>query len=554
MSDKRVTDLTSYTTPIDADVFPVVDTVGEATKKITLSNLIGAVGPTVTVGRSNAQYLCDGTDDNVQIQQAIDAVNAAGGGTVFIKAGTYSFTSNPTGATVLAKTYLNNGGDGLTIKGEGMGRTIINVTQNITAPSNFFWSHGYDYVTISDLSIIGDGIIGNASSGGYGGHAIMFDGGDYFTLERCRILNFEQNEVELSVNRGLGLDGGISNWIKIKDNIFMTLVNANISTSQCRRMWIENNYFSNIDTPISIGGASQEDVYEIYVRNNIFDTYGQAGMPTVVQTTMGLTIAFSYNNISMHDIYITDNIFYPAFTSPIFLTGTSGLTGCEFFNIFIDRNVIHGGGMGVTGNGLGIHLDNSYDNLSIMDNISVSENRIYKSGGNAIRLTSMTNVKVNNNQILDCITGNGIGLEGCSYIQIHGNKVTDGICHGIRTYTAACHHLDIKNNFIIRNTLWGMYLNDLNDSDISGNHVIDNDYLDTDGYPGIGLTGDSDNNYFHGNKCHVTTAATYQTYGIYIVNNTCDNNIVSFNDLVQGGSAGGYLDGGTGTSADHNYT
>jgi len=174
MSDKRVTDLTSYTTPIDADVFPVVDTVGEATKKITLSNLIGAVGPTVTVGRSNAQYLCDGTDDNVQIQQAIDAVNAAGGGTVFIKAGTYSFTSNPTGATVLAKTYLNNGGDGLTIKGEGMGRTIINVTQNITAPSNFFWSHGYDYVTISDLSIIGDGIIGNASSGGILRHCLYF--------------------------------------------------------------------------------------------------------------------------------------------------------------------------------------------------------------------------------------------------------------------------------------------------------------------------------------------------------------------------------------------
>jgi len=36
-----------------------------------------------------ADYICDGTADDVQIQAAIDAVNAAGGGIVFIKTGTY---------------------------------------------------------------------------------------------------------------------------------------------------------------------------------------------------------------------------------------------------------------------------------------------------------------------------------------------------------------------------------------------------------------------------------------------------------------------------------
>ena len=43
----------------------------------------------ITVGFSDADYIVSGSADNVQIQAAIDAVITAGGGTVFIKAGTY---------------------------------------------------------------------------------------------------------------------------------------------------------------------------------------------------------------------------------------------------------------------------------------------------------------------------------------------------------------------------------------------------------------------------------------------------------------------------------
>lgn len=44
---------------------------------------------TVSLG-AGGDYQCDGVNDEVQIQAAIDAVNAAGGGVVFIKPGTYS--------------------------------------------------------------------------------------------------------------------------------------------------------------------------------------------------------------------------------------------------------------------------------------------------------------------------------------------------------------------------------------------------------------------------------------------------------------------------------
>lgn len=61
----------------------------------------GATGPTgtdhtpfYTVGSSDADFITDGTADNVEIQQAFDAVDALGGGTVYIKSGTYIMSAS----------------------------------------------------------------------------------------------------------------------------------------------------------------------------------------------------------------------------------------------------------------------------------------------------------------------------------------------------------------------------------------------------------------------------------------------------------------------------
>ena len=54
-----------------------------------------------TVGASNADYITEGIADNVQIQAAIDAASAAGGGIVFIKGGIYNIANSaaPAGAS-----------------------------------------------------------------------------------------------------------------------------------------------------------------------------------------------------------------------------------------------------------------------------------------------------------------------------------------------------------------------------------------------------------------------------------------------------------------------
>lgn len=83
-----------------------------------------------TVGTADADYITDGTADNVQIQQAVDAVIAASGGTVFIKAGTYNLaaaiaingnnvTIIGTGEGTVLKTANGSDVNGINISGTG---------------------------------------------------------------------------------------------------------------------------------------------------------------------------------------------------------------------------------------------------------------------------------------------------------------------------------------------------------------------------------------------------------------------------------------------------
>ncbi len=190
MSDKKISELTATATLAESDVFPVVNS--STTKKITLANLrsqvsstwltdllpatddtydIGSalkrwqdlflsgtatvtgavvsktdtlVKPFIVVGTSGAvDYLCDGTADDVQIQAAMDA---AGAGTVFIKKGTYNYSTD----LIVKQKYLK-------IKGEAMGGTILNYsgTGSAIKKSGATGVGLADYLTVEDIEIKG---------------------------------------------------------------------------------------------------------------------------------------------------------------------------------------------------------------------------------------------------------------------------------------------------------------------------------------------------------------------------------------------------------------
>lgn len=96
--------------------------VGGVDKKITKANLFTGSGPYVTVGFSDADYICDGVADDVQIQAAIDYVKDQGGGTVYIKPGTYIVSASINMGTA---AYSD-----ISIRGAGRGATILQASVN----------------------------------------------------------------------------------------------------------------------------------------------------------------------------------------------------------------------------------------------------------------------------------------------------------------------------------------------------------------------------------------------------------------------------------------
>lgn len=76
--------------------------------------------PFITVGYTQADYICDGTADDVQVQAAVDDLIAGGGGTIFVKPGTYTFDTE---VVIL--------GSDIIIRGSGWKSTIFTLSDEV---------------------------------------------------------------------------------------------------------------------------------------------------------------------------------------------------------------------------------------------------------------------------------------------------------------------------------------------------------------------------------------------------------------------------------------
>ena len=156
---------TGKTTPVDADTLPLIDSAASnVLKKLSWSNIKatlksyfdslysfgGAMSVTVAAAdapddvKARADYVCDGTDDDVEIQAAIDEV---GGGLVQLSQGTFSI-----GASIELD-------DNTTLQGAGKNSTILTLANDtdedvLRSPSDAD-SHVF-FVTIRGLAIYGN--------------------------------------------------------------------------------------------------------------------------------------------------------------------------------------------------------------------------------------------------------------------------------------------------------------------------------------------------------------------------------------------------------------
>lgn len=174
MADKKITELNALTEPADEDILAIVDDPAGSpeTKKITVENLRKKVRafPFVAVVALNdpsADYNCDGTDDEVQFQEAEDDVKANGGGIVFVKDGDYeagTITHNNTVSLIGSSRRTK-----ITLKA-GAGTLIIGEDYATAYGSGDAWA-GIAHGEIANFTLFGN--YGEQTSSGESDEGLM---------------------------------------------------------------------------------------------------------------------------------------------------------------------------------------------------------------------------------------------------------------------------------------------------------------------------------------------------------------------------------------------
>jgi VCBS repeat-containing protein len=321
------------------------------------------------------------TDDTAAIQAAINAAHAAGGGTVYIGAGTFivSGTSDKSDGAI---RMLDN----VTLQGAGMGQTILKVSDTTTSSITGVIRTPYNEIThdvgVYDLTI--DGNRANTTGkvdGFYCGVAPGDTRQDYnITVESVEVMNcsgygFDPHEQTLnlriadSVSHGNGLDGFVADF----------LVN---STYENNLAYDNDRHGFNITT--STDGLQMID--------NV--AHGNGGG--------GITIQRGSENIpAPHNITIEGGSYYDNALQGIYLKIANDvtITGAEIYNNG-QQGIRVDGATNVLVDGANIH-DNSQAAAGTYDEIRLSQfvDTVFS------KLYETTGVQVVNSTISEAVPG-----------------------------------------------------------------------------------------------------------------------------------------------------
>jgi hypothetical protein len=129
-----------------------------------------------SIDKTRADYICDGTDDDVQIQEAIDALGSTGGKVILLE-GTFSVDADITGIP-----------SSITICGQGIDATIIEVQSSSASKliqNQYAISSGTnEHLTFRNLTLKG-------GSGGDYNHCFLLGNLNYLLLKNVRMENFD---------------------------------------------------------------------------------------------------------------------------------------------------------------------------------------------------------------------------------------------------------------------------------------------------------------------------------------------------------------------------
>lgn len=239
--------------------------------------------PSVSVGftGSGADFICDGTLDNVQIQQAIDSLSAVFGGKIFLKSGTYDIGDD------IEITNPN-----VIISGEGNG-TILKLANTINRPVIQIKSTAL-FPIIENIKI--DGNKANNTIPTFGNHGIYsassdgiyqnitfincYNGGIWvYHGSRNKIINNSIDGCNIAVRINNSSDHNLVANNSITNNDWGVSIYDGGVGAICSRNKVINNYIYNClgeNPAISLAGISVlNSPYTLVDGNTIKDNYGR---------------------------------------------------------------------------------------------------------------------------------------------------------------------------------------------------------------------------------------------------------------------------------------
>lgn len=307
-TDRDITQLNAATSMASTDLFPIVaDPLGSAeTKKITKANMLtnipannllitsqaigdilyasstaiwsrlgigssgqflgisggipawtgitnAAFGLTVVSSTSTVKgdYACDGTADDVQIQAAITATSSAGGGFVYLTAGTFNTAAPISGAS------------NVTVVGLGMGATIVKQASGIN--DNVFSCIGKSNVYFKFLTIDG-----NKANNASGDNGINFDGCNNYGTSYIESKNNKLKGLAISSDAADSINGVFEdNVLHDNDQDGVACASGTIASGFLNKNIKIIRNFSYSNTQYGIGITVPADTYNGVVQPHI---------------------------------------------------------------------------------------------------------------------------------------------------------------------------------------------------------------------------------------------------------------------------------------------
>lgn len=424
-------------TTIDATTtFTFSDDTTTNTAPVRTATLVVAANDSLAKSKAQADYVCDGTADDVQIQAGIDAL-PVGGGKVLLSEGNYTINENDGNGYCIA--ILSN----VTLAGQGHSALKLDDNQDCHMIVNSDQVGGNTNINIIDIELNGN--IDNQTQvvGSYG---IYLKNCTYSSVERCHIHHVVQ----------YGIQPELCTHSRFNNNILNDVGNAAIgdgdgieitNSSDCI---IANNICKdNYQTGIEI----EESQRIVTIGNSIYDCI--------------FGIELDNEETAVHNNLIKGNIIHSAVRGICCQYGTSGTQ--------IIGNYIYMAS-DADGNNLGIYFDQGaawYDfndkAISIIGNYIYGKN-IHFSHGIRIRGKpghEFTEMLITNNYINN-VGSYSIDLVYVDKSLISNNFVTDGRAYGILL-------TDSDSNMIANNKFYNCNGDGIRIASGVENHIRNND-------------------------------------------------------------------------------